>query len=538
MERPVTRAASRASGLLTLSPTQPGPGPDPQAEGSSSAQKRTLAKNKRAFSKDLKTSNPLKNEVQSKATAQLAPKKKSRTSKAPKASPVRPPNDELPHNLGKLPVLLPQSELITVIVTPQDTTSQPVFVERSKDNQIKKEGESSDTPLNNATNEATDIKKRKGKGKQYRLTPGETPFPDWPHPTVAECEVVNTILTDLHGEFVAPKTIPEPSLTVTGCGEVPSVLDALIRTLLSGATTSGNSARAFAGLVKRFGTLESGIGKGSVNWEAVRQASLKDVFEAIKSGGLATTKSKHLKGILDMVHEENRERHNFHLSDESKTANEETNNMFPEKIEKDKLFEITCVDEHFLSLNRLHNLSTDDAMNELTKYPGIGPKTAACVILFCLQRPCFAVDTHIFRLCKWLGWLPLKPAPNEITAFKHLEVRIPDHLKYSLHQLFIQHGKYCPRCRAITRESSEGWDEGCVIEHLIKRTGFQKGVKREQVDSDKEEATPKKKNTTRRKTTKTTKKTVPKKALKKVTSLSSDLEESDHNEGEESDVSL
>jgi len=48
-------------------------------------------------------------------------------------------------------------------------------------------------------------------------------------------------------------------------------------------------------------------------------------------------------------------------------------------------------------------------------------------------------------------------------------------LKYSLHQLFIRHGQACGRCRAITGESSEGWDEGCVIDHLVTRTGVKKG---------------------------------------------------------------
>jgi hypothetical protein len=69
-----------------------------------------------------------------------------------------------------------------------------------------------------------------------------------------------------------------------------------------------------------------------------------------------------------------------------------------------------------------------------------------------------------------------KDKASEITAFSHLEVRIPDHLKYSLHQLFIRHGKSCPRCRAITGESSAGWEEGCVIDHLVTRTGKRKGV--------------------------------------------------------------
>jgi endonuclease III len=145
------------------------------------------------------------------------------------------------------------------------------------------------------------------------------------------------------------------------------------------------------------------------------------------------------------------------------------------ETELEKQNEIDRANEHVLSLNHIHSLSKEEAMLELVKYPGIGPKTAACVILFCLQRPCFAVDTHIFRITKWLGWIPSEKV-DEVKAFSHLEVRIPDHLKYSLHQLFIRHGKSCPRCRAITGENSDGWDEGCVIDHLVKRTGKRKGA--------------------------------------------------------------
>lgn len=339
--------------------------------------------------------------------------------------------EELPHNLG--------------------------FVQVQHDQQagIQKPTHESKPATVNAKNKTGSGKRKDGgKSKAYGLTPGITPFPNWVRPIPAECEEVNRLLSSVHGNITPPTTIPEPSLTVTGCGEVPSVLDALIRTLLSGATTSANSAMAFNGLVQKFGVLEEGIGKGSVNWEAVRQAPVQEVFEAIKSGGLADIKSKNLKAILDLVHQENQDR--SRLED---TAQPET-----------KAYELACADQHVLSLNHLHNpsLSTHEVMTELVKYPGIGPKTAACVLLFCLQRPCFAVDTHIFRLCKWLGWVPRKA--TEISAFSHLEVRVPDHLKYSLHQLLIRHGKLCPRCRAITGQGSAGWKDGCVIDHLVVRS--------------------------------------------------------------------
>jgi endonuclease III len=134
-------------------------------------------------------------------------------------------------------------------------------------------------------------------------------------------------------------------------------------------------------------------------------------------------------------------------------------------------------------------LDTDEAFEKLVSYPGIGAKTASCVLLFCMQRPSFAVDTHVFRLCKWLGWVPEHATRD--TTFSHCEVRIPDELKYPLHYLLIKHGKTCQRCRAITGESSAGWEEGCVIEDLVERTGVRKGG-----------TTPKKKKTSKGKTTK------------------------------------
>ncbi|KAJ5375619.1 DNA glycosylase [Penicillium concentricum] len=381
--------------------------------------------------------------------------------------------DELPHNLGSVPAPLSVATEPSAPIAGSDKENQ-TLKGKPVDNlatELQDTVNKTTTQLKKEPKIPTTTTGRKPKKNTYGLTPGISPFPELVRPTAEECEDVNRLLSSIHGVVTAPATIPEPSLTVTGCGEVPSVLDALIRTLLSGATTGNNAAKAFGGLVQRFGILSEGIGKGSVNWDAVRQASLKDVFEAIKSGGLADIKSKNLKAILDIVHEDNQARRAALLDSESK--NDSISKLVPEKAEKDKQYEIACADQNFLSLNHLHNLTTEEAMTDLIKYPGIGPKTAACVILFCLQRPCFAVDTHVFRLCRWLGWIPARA--NEVSAFSHLEVRIPDHLKYSLHQLFIRHGKTCPRCRAATGESSAGWEDGCVIDHLLTRDGKRKG---------------------------------------------------------------
>lgn len=456
----VTRG-SAAKGLAVQSPSvaiqeplqvsSPPPAPD-----------KVPAKTSRSASTRRKVTKPLSN----------TPLKRSRAAVKKEDDDI----NELPHNLGKIPETKP---------TDNDTENSPPAKKTRKRTSPKlatPKSESVQDIVDKTTSTAEPASNKSSKSSKknnnYGLVPGTTPYPDWPHPTPEECEEVTRLLSSVHGEVKAPEVVPPPSLEVAGCGEVPSVLDALIRTLLSAATTAANSKRAFQGLVQRFGILENGVGKGSVDWNKVRLADTKDVFEAIKSGGLADNKSKYMKGILQMVWEENQAMYAKNKAEGVGNEAEEKNT----EMEKAK--------HDVLSLDHYHSLSGDEAFKELTKFPGIGAKTASCVILFCLQRPSFAVDTHVFRLCQWLGWVPppghpallpsgKKGKPGKAgrdTTFAHCEVRIPDHLKYPLHQLFIRHGKTCPRCRAITGESSKGWDEGCVIDHLVNRTGVRKGV--------------------------------------------------------------
>ena len=219
-----------------------------------------------------------------------------------------------------------------------------------------------------------------------------------------------------------------------------------------------------------------------MDWNAVRLATQEEVFEAIKHGGLGGVKSKTIKAILDMVYEENVQRRK--AMDEPQMDDPAGADAASKDPAAEKQLERMRLDQNVLSLDHYHSLSNTEAQEALTKFPGIGVKTSSCVMLFCMQRPSFAVDTHVFRLASWLGWIPDPAAPREKgekkvdrdTAFSHLDVRIPDELKYGLHQLFIKHGKTCPRCRAITGEGSEGWEAAnCPIEELVKRTGARKG---------------------------------------------------------------
>ena len=309
-----------------------------------------------------------------------------------------------------------------------------------------------------------------------------TPFPHWSRPTTDECQEVHDVLWNHHKSEVSPqpKTIPPPSEFVAGCGEVRSILDALLRTKLSASTTFDHANAAYRGMVARYGILESGVGKGSCDYNAVRQASVEDLYYAIGGGGLGALKSAEIKAILDMVYEENQQ------SRKDSASAEESHRLYelPTEVGNGQraLKAPGDVTEENLSLDHCYTMSTDDAMRNFRRYPGIGVKTAACVALFCLQRPCFAVDTHVFRICQWLGWTPPphqkvkgQKAVNRDTMFSHLEVRVPDNLKYMLHQLLLTHGKKCSKCKAIEAKEVEGQGGECVIEHLVKRSRTKRG---------------------------------------------------------------
>ncbi|KAJ9114407.1 hypothetical protein QFC20_001550 [Naganishia adeliensis] len=315
-----------------------------------------------------------------------------------------------------------------------------------------------------AKTESVPTPKSSVKTTKYKLTPGETPFPDWPSPTPEQCLDVVRRLETWHGKKEAPKVIPEPSLENPGCGQVPSILDALIRTLLSAATNRRNSSAAFRNILEKYGILKEGIGKGSVDWNAVRLGTEAELFEAIKCGGLAKNKSKNIKAILDMVYADNMERAAALEADDVKIPGADTETV------EDKKAEITRAKDHILSLDHLHSFTKDEAMSALIAFPGIGIKTASCTLLFCLSRPSFAVDTHVHRLCTWLGWIPGKASRDQ--AFSHLDTRIPDEHKYALHVLMWQHGVACPSCRLIpVKERREFDGMECPLGNLIRANG-------------------------------------------------------------------
>lgn len=177
-------------------------------------------------------------------------------------------------------------------------------------------------------------------------------------------------------------------------------LDELIFTVLSQNTADVNTERTFAALKRRF-----------PRWEQVRDADVAEIEAAIALGGLGHTKAPRIKRILAAL---------------------STEGGVPD-------------------LGVLQALDDAAAERFLTGLPGVGPKTAACVLLFALGRPVMPVDTHVHRVARRLGLIPA--AMTAVQAHPVLTAMVGDDAgqMYAAHVGLVRHGRrVCharrPRC--------------------------------------------------------------------------------------------
>jgi len=178
-------------------------------------------------------------------------------------------------------------------------------------------------------------------------------------------------------------------------------VDELVSTILSQNTNDANRDRAFESLRQRFPT-----------WEQVRDADPGSVTAAIRPAGLANQKGPRIQQVLQGISAER-----------------------------------GSLDLHFLK-----DLPLDEARAWLMKFKGVGPKTAAIVLLFSLGRPAFPVDTHIYRVTGRIGLRPEKMTVED--AHTHLEKLFPPETYYAAHLNIIRLGREicaarkpaCERC--------------------------------------------------------------------------------------------
>jgi endonuclease-3 len=81
----------------------------------------------------------------------------------------------------------------------------------------------------------------------------------------------------------------------------------------------------------------------------------------------------------------------------------------------------------------------EEVRRYLLSLPGVGPKTAACVLAFSLGRPALPVDTHVFRTASRLGFLPSRT--SAVGAHAVMEALVPPRLRVEMHVGLIRLGR-------------------------------------------------------------------------------------------------
>ncbi len=178
-------------------------------------------------------------------------------------------------------------------------------------------------------------------------------------------------------------------------------LDVLIGTILSQNTSDANSGRAFASLKASFDS-----------WEAVASALAEHIAQAIKSGGLSQIKAARIKQVLEQIKKE----------------------------------------QGRINLDSLKSMNMAEAEDYLMRLPGVGHKTASCVLLFSMGKPSLPVDTHIFRVAKRLGLIDSTTSIEK--AHSLIQEQVPPSKVYQFHVHMIEHGRricharqpHCNRC--------------------------------------------------------------------------------------------
>jgi endonuclease-3 len=175
-------------------------------------------------------------------------------------------------------------------------------------------------------------------------------------------------------------------------------LSELVRTILSQNTSDVNSNRAF-----------SRLRAGFPSWEQMLSAGLEEVVEAIKPGGLARIKAPRIQAALRAILEQRGE----------------------------------------LDLSFLRDMEIHEARAWLESLEGVGPKTAACVLLFSLGRPALPVDTHVLRVSRRVGLIDAGTSAGK--AHDVLGGMLPEDDVYDFHVNMVAHGRQVchaqrPRC--------------------------------------------------------------------------------------------
>mgnify|MGYP005851509993 CR=1 FL=1 len=189
----------------------------------------------------------------------------------------------------------------------------------------------------------------------------------------------------------------------------PDLVAQLVRALLSQQTTSEACSIAFARLRE-----------GTQTWDEVLALGVPEVELRIRPAGLAPQKAPRLLAILDQLREE----------------------------------------RGAITLEHLRAMDDEAALRELLRLPGVGPKTACCVLMFGMGREVLPVDTHVHRIARRLGLID--DSVPEATAHRLLAAMVAPGDRFAFHVQLFEHGRaMCrsqrPRCEQCPLRRMCGW---------------------------------------------------------------------------------
>lgn len=234
---------------------------------------------------------------------------------------------------------------------------------------------------------------------------------------------------------------PTPALIIRrlmprhGPVELPRRLDPLgefVFTILSQSTADTNSRPAYEKLVDRFDN----------DWDRVRRARVTSIASAIRSAGLANQKAPRIKALLNRLHRQH----------------------------------------GATTLDHIHELDDRQAVEYLTSFDGVGPKTAACVLMFACRRPVLPVDTHVHRLAIRLGLIEQRVSAD--AAHTVLQAKLRPHQVLDFHVLLIRHGRTICRARRPTCHDCPLLDRCPAAPELI-QSGLAAAIKEPDVQPSK-----------------------------------------------------
>lgn len=180
----------------------------------------------------------------------------------------------------------------------------------------------------------------------------------------------------------------------------------LVRTIISQSTAEINTRRAYKNLSRKM----------LVTPKSLAEADIREIEDALLVAGLYRNKSKIIKKVSQLI-----------------------------------------LQEFNGSFNFMYSKPLKEARERLLSLPGVGPKTADIILLFCAKRPVLPIDTHVNRVSKRLGLVPLRASYEKIR--EELQALYPPEEYFKVHMLFISLGRRI--CKARKPKHIE-----CPVNHL------------------------------------------------------------------------